>query len=597
MITLGSLFDGAGTFPFAAQQYGVKPVWASEIEPFPVEVTKKRFPEMKHLGDITKINGADIEPVDIITFGSPCQGLSAAGKRAGLDDERSGLFMVAIRIIKEMRGKTHGEYPKIAIWENVPGAFSSNKGEDFRIVLEELCKIEGGNASVPRPPKRGGRPVWNDAGLILGDGYSIAWRVLDAQFWGVPQRRRRIFLVADFGGQCAGEILFEREGLSRNFAESRESWQGFTHSLACCSDAKVWDARGNGDGKTCSTITGDHNGSVTDYTALYVRERCGKEGDGKGCLVQENKTGAIACNNDQFIVVKGVDCFNQSLTGDKAMTMCAANGDYNHSPCVALFYGKEICGNNQPVFFFALDRSSFNQGMNAQFDIGIDDKGIAHTLVAKGPGAVAFGTVGFDGYNGDLTGDVSSTLGVNCGMSTGSNGIVLNDQGDNRLNCVIRAYGICSKESNAMKSANPHSGIYEAYTSRTLDGNGGNPGCNQGGIAVVCVDQGGGKSSCSISENVSPTLAFTHGGEPAVCVEGGTITVRRLTPTECGRLQGMPDWWCEDVPHSDTAEYKMWGNGMALPNVLYVMEGVVSLLSARQTDKSHCQVLNQGEKR
>ena len=385
MITLGSLFDGAGTFPFAAQQYGVKTVWASEIEPFPVEVTKKRFPGMKHLGDITKINGADIEPVDIITFGSPCQGLSAAGKRAGLDDERSGLFMEAIRIIKEMRGKTNGEYPKIAVWENVPGAFSSNKGEDFRIVLEELCKIEGGNTSVPRPPKRGGRPVWNDAGLILGDGYSIAWRVLDAQFWGVPQRRRRIFLVADFGGQCAGEILFEREGLSRNFAESRKSWQGFTHSLACRSDAKVWDARGNGDGEICSTITGAHNNRVTDYTTLCVRERCGKEG--------------------------------------------------------------------------------------------------------------------------------------------------------------------------------------------------------------------GGKSSRSISENISPTLACTHGGEPAVCVEGGTITVRRLTPTECGRLQGMPDWWCEDVPHSDTAEYKMWGNGMALPNVLYVMEGVVSLLSARQTDKSHCQVLKKGEKR
>ena len=431
-----------------------------------------------------------------------------------------------------MRGKTNGEYPRIAIWENVPGAFSSNKGEDFRIVLEELCKIEGGNASVPRSPKWGGRPVWNDAGLILGDGYSIAWRVLDAQFWGVPQRRRRIFLVADFGGQCAGEILFEREGLSRNFAESRKSWQGFTHSLACRSDAKVWDARGNGDGEICSTITGDHENSITDYTALCVRERC----------------------------------------------------------------GKEICGNNQPVFCFALDRSSFNQGMNAQFDIGIDDKGIAHTLVAKGPGAVAFGAAGFDGYNGNLTGDVSSTLGVNCGMSTGRNGIVLNDQGDNRLNCVIRAYGISSKGSNAMKSANPHSGIYEADTSRTIDGNGGNPGCNQGGIAVVCVDQGGGKSSCSISENVSPTLACTHGGEPAVCVEGDTITVRRLTPTECGRLQGMPDWWCEDVPHSDTAEYKMWGNGMALPNVLYVMEGVVSLLSARQTDKIHCQVLKKGEK-
>ena len=157
MLTLGSLFDGAGTFPFAAQQCGVKAVWASEIESFPIEVTKKRFPEMKHLGDITKVDGAEIEPVDIVTFGSPCQDLSVAGKRAGLDGERSGLFMEAVRIIKEMRCKTNGRYPSIAIWENVPGAFSSNKGEDFRTVLEELCKIKGSDTLIPKPPKRGGQ--------------------------------------------------------------------------------------------------------------------------------------------------------------------------------------------------------------------------------------------------------------------------------------------------------------------------------------------------------------------------------------------------------------------------------------------------------
>ena len=195
-MTLGSLFDGAGGFPFAAQQYGIKALWASEIEPFPVAVTTKRFPDMKHLGDITKINGAEIEPVDIITFGSPCQDLSVAGRRAGLDGERSGLFMEAVRIIKEMRRATNGANPVFAVWENVPGAFSSNKGEDFRVVLEELCKIKDGNANVPRPDKG----KWSDAGEIVGDGYSVAWRVLDAQYWGVPQRRRRIFLVADFRG-------------------------------------------------------------------------------------------------------------------------------------------------------------------------------------------------------------------------------------------------------------------------------------------------------------------------------------------------------------------------------------------------------------
>jgi len=227
MFKLGSLFDGAGTFPLAGKLCGVKPVWASEIEPFPVSVTEKRLPNMKHLGDITKVNGADIEPVDIITFGSPCQDLSVAGKRAGLDGERSGLFMEAVRIIKEMRGATNERYPQIAMWENVPGAFSSNKGEDFRVVLEELCKICDSTISIPRPTNKRGKPVkWEHEGCIVADGFSIAWRLLDAQFWGVPQRRKRIFLVADFGGQCAGEILFECGGLSRNFTQSREKEQG-----------------------------------------------------------------------------------------------------------------------------------------------------------------------------------------------------------------------------------------------------------------------------------------------------------------------------------------------------------------------------------
>lgn len=222
-MTLGSLFDGAGTFPFAAIQYGIIPVWASEIESFPIKVTQKRFPKMKHLGDVRNINGADIQPVDIITFGSPCQDLSVAGKRAGLGGERSGLFMEAVRIIKEMRGKTNGKYPRYAVWENVPGAFSSNKGEDFRTVLEELCKIKDHSAVIPRPTEKG---KWKTAGIILADNYSIGWRVLDAQFWGIPQRRRRIYLVADFRSQCAGKILFEQCGLQRSFAQSRNSWHG-----------------------------------------------------------------------------------------------------------------------------------------------------------------------------------------------------------------------------------------------------------------------------------------------------------------------------------------------------------------------------------
>ena len=224
-MTLGSLFDGAGTVPFAGELCGIKTLWSSEIEKFPLEVTAKRFPNVKQLGDVTKIHGDEIEPVDIISFGSPCQDLSVAGRRAGLDGERSGLFMDAIRIIKEMRSKTNGRYPTFALWENVPGAFSSNKGEDFRVVLEEFCKVKDSDPTVPRPTDKKGKCTWSDAGEILGDGYSIAWRVLDAQYWGVPQRRRRIFLVADFAGERAGKILFERESLSRNFAESKRAWE------------------------------------------------------------------------------------------------------------------------------------------------------------------------------------------------------------------------------------------------------------------------------------------------------------------------------------------------------------------------------------
>ena len=222
-MTLGSLFDGSGTCPLAAMMCGITPVWASEIEPYPVAVTTARFPEMKHLGDITKINGAEIEPVDIITFGSPCQDLSVAGSQAGLKDgTRSNLFFEAIRIIEEMRKSTNERYPRIAVWENVPGAFSSNQGEDFRAVLQAFCDIEGqGLDIVPRPPKG----KWRNAGAIVGDGYSVAWRVLDAQFWGVPQRRRRIYLIADFAGGRAGKILFEREGLRGDFAQSRAAWE------------------------------------------------------------------------------------------------------------------------------------------------------------------------------------------------------------------------------------------------------------------------------------------------------------------------------------------------------------------------------------
>ena len=256
-LILGSLFDGIAGFPLSASRHGITTKWASEIEPFPIKVTQQHFPNMKHLGDITLINGAEIEPVDVITFGSPCTRLSAAGKHDGFDitfvcegdkenphekyinkiratdkyqyiytetcticgqelieTNASALFFHAIRIISEMRVATNGIYPRFAIWENVPGAFSSNNGNDFRAVLEEITEAE-----IPMP--KSGR--WAEAGMVRGNGREVAWRVLDAQYWGLAQRRKRIFLVADFAGECAGEILFEREGMYGNTAESGET--------------------------------------------------------------------------------------------------------------------------------------------------------------------------------------------------------------------------------------------------------------------------------------------------------------------------------------------------------------------------------------
>lgn len=337
-ITLGSLFDGSGGFPLAGAHAGITPIWAAEIEPCPIAVSSLHFPQVKHLGDVSQIDGKTITPVDVITFGSPCQNMSTAGKREGIkhkdkgDDKttRSGLFYEAIRIIKEMREATNGEYPKYAVWENVEGAFSSNKGEDFRCVLEEFTRICDEKSSIPRPADG----KWRNAGEIVGDNFSIAWRLFDAQYWGVPQRRKRIYLVADFTGKCAGKVLFERESMRGNSTESGTSRQGAAGDAtegirgsrgtrnviyaiqgnvidraltancngcgwrenacytlntidrpALCfksgqgsnaggntAPAICYDARGNGDGTLCPTLTGDHENRITDYTAVVVKE-------------------------------------------------------------------------------------------------------------------------------------------------------------------------------------------------------------------------------------------------------------------------------------------------------------------------------------
>ena len=213
-LTLGSFFDGIGGWLLASTRAGIEPIWSSEIETFPESITRKHFPHVVQLGDITKIDPNTLPPVDIVCSGSPCQGLSTAGKRRGLKDVRSGLFLEAIKLVRELRRRTNGKSPRFFVWENVPGAFSSNKGLDFLTVLEEI-----GETSLPIPPNA----RWADAGLVELPNCDIAWRILDAQYWGVPQRRKRIFLVADFGKdrRCAAKALFESESVCGNITQSK----------------------------------------------------------------------------------------------------------------------------------------------------------------------------------------------------------------------------------------------------------------------------------------------------------------------------------------------------------------------------------------
>ncbi len=592
-LTLGSLFDGSGGFPLGGLLCGITPVWASEIEPFPIRVTTKRLPFMKHYGDVSRMDGGKIEPVDVITFGSPCQDMSIAGKRAGLDGSRSNLFYEAMRIVKEMRCATDGKYPRYIVWENVPGAFSSNKGADFQSVLEKICSVKGYEIHTPRPER------WANAGEIVADDFSLAWRVFDAQYWGVPQRRKRIYLVADFAGGSAGKILFESEGVSGYTPQGFRSWQG---------------------------------------TAGTFEEGAGAS----GCV----------CLNDQ-----GGSRMN--VTEDVAATLRAEN--HGHSPCVIGSAG------------FCTEHSAQARG------IGYEEE-TSPTLRAGTVPATVYenhsqdtrytgpletaptvnATYGMGGNNQPFVVETPKTLKVRSGCDGGGKGALLQENKSATLGCsndqtvfVPKVYGICSKDSNAMKSANPKSGFYEAETSRCLDANGGNPTCNQGGMAVVALqgsmvgraDKNGPQGS-GVNEDVSFTLDAADRHAVAYCMTTGNYTqtlkeqsptlmardykdpsvvnetepeyiVRRLTPTECARLQDFPDWWCAGLgtdeptedemefwtevfethrlvvgtssrpksrnqivkwlkdPHSDSAEYKMWGNGVALPNVYFVLSGIV----------------------
>ena len=388
-LTLGSLFDGSGGFPLAGLLAGIVPVWSSEIEPFAIRVTEKRLPQVQHFGNISGLHGAKLPPVDIITFGSPCQDMSIAGKRTGLSGSRSSLFHEAIRIIREMRCASNGKYPRYIVWENVPGAFSSNGGEDFRRVLEAICSVKDSSISIPRPAGK-----WTKAGEILAESYSLAWRVLDAQYWGVPQRRKRIFLVADFDGASAGKILFESEGLSGYSAESLRAWQRTAGSAA--------DSSG-----TAGLCLCDQGGERIDI----LKERT-----------------------------------------------ATLRAEAHHPPCVL---------ENHP----------------ADSRLQISEIGKVQTLTSR---------CGTGGGNVPLLMDTPKTLKIRCGKAGGGKGSLIQENKSATLSCnndqtvfQPKAYGISSFSSNAMLSGNPHSGIYEADTSRTLDTSDQSPAKNQGGIAVL----------------------------------------------------------------------------------------------------------------
>lgn len=524
-LTLGSLFDGSGGFPLAGIINGIRPLWASEVEPFPIRVTEVRIPSMRHLGDIAQIRGGEVPPVDIITFGSPCQDLSIAGRRAGLDGGRSGLFFEAVRVIREMREATDGRCPRFVVWENVPGAFTSAGGEDFRTVVEELLECGGWQVPVPAPRR------WGNAGLVLGDGISLAWRVLDAQYWGVPQRRKRIFLVVDLDGGSAGEVLFDSEGVPGDNPQDLGEGEG---PSGCAEDGT---GRPGGKG-ICLNDMGGRKISLAYGLVPTLRAQAEHPP-----LVFQNHS-----NDSRY------------------------SGPLSIADTVTRSYGSG--GNNQPLV--ATPKTM-------RIRSGKEEGGGKGALVQD---------------------DLAATLSTH---------------GTDQTLFQPRAFHLQPKDSGSMRSADPHKGVVETDVSTTLDTRGANPGCDQGGVAVVGKAYALSKNSYFTrpSEEVACALVATDCKDPQIVGRSGYL-VRRLTPTECARLQGFPDWWCDGLedddpsddemafwrhvfaqhaaltgvkcrtdrqirkwlaaPRSDSAEYRMWGNGVALPCVSYVLGAIAGVV-------------------
>jgi DNA (cytosine-5)-methyltransferase 1 len=542
---------------------------------------------MKHLGSVTDIKGNEVEPVDVITFGSPCQDLSVAGKRAGLkhtdngDDEttRSGLFMEAVRIIREMREATGGKYPRFALWENVPGAFSSNKGEDFRVVCEELIKVVEPTAVMPAVPQRG----WNYEDYYCGDGWSLAYRVLDAQHWGVPQRRRRIYLVLDLGGERAGEVLFKREGLRGYFTEGRTPWQEAPGDAENCTGAA--DCEGE-----CVTL--EPSSTVVEQ---YLFENHSQDSRYKGpldvCPMLPAQLGTGG-NNQPFVVEQSV----------------FRKGTRPHSVDEAQKWEEADTANTL---------NTFDQGKSRTNELVVETK--------------VYESHPMDSRIKELD-ETAPTVSVKWHKGAADTPLVC----ENHPIYCLQGNGIDRADNAGCNGAGWREG--QSYTLNTID---------RPAVAYsletfhcvseeeltttlkardykdpVCVAYGVDCRNYTETPETYPTLQAKSNGGQSLNYSGAVrvqYIVRRLTTIECARLQGFPDRWGypDHKPllsdeeyefwlnvrnthaaingkatkeytkaqmtiwynklHTDSAEYKLWGNGIALPTALYVMQGIAEV--------------------
>lgn len=535
---------------------------------------------MVHLGDITKMSGYAIPPVDVITFGSPCQDLSIAGKRAGMAGERSGLFSEAVRIIREMRYATFGAYPKYAVWENVPGAFSSNKGEDFHAVLQSLCRVIDPDATIPRPTDARGGIKWPRAGAILADHYSLAWRTMDAQYWGVPQRRLRISLVLDLTGGRAGEVLFEPESLRGHFAPGVTPGQAAPVVVGGCTE--------------------DANRAFT----LKIRSGC--EGGGKGALVQTEKSATLSTLQDQTLFV-AEPSKAYSFDSLASNSMKSSNP---HSGCREVEIAKTLDtsppdpAKNQggiaivePTFCIqgnTIDRAD-TAGANSA---GVKED-VCYTLNTIDRPAVAFA---LDCRNMTANEELSATL-----QAKGNGGQSLNYINPVAEPLIYDARGNGDGITSPTMTGDHNSRVTD-YTAITLQGD------TVAGALLARDYKGPGRADSLGRVIAQPVGADLYNGtltgDKAVTLttatgQGGANTgpsviekiirwiVRRLTPTERERLQGYPDGWTDlgewidskgkTHKDADTPRYKALGNSIALPQWYYVLGGIADRLPDNAT--------------